>query len=159
MLSLAKMVDFSVPLESPPSNAMQPAQYFSTAAPDPVNQNAIHRLRRLPIPESKIIRKLAACSRQTWLDSYKSIIYSHLSEGVVTHFPLWVPTYWTAILDFKQDVRGYWVRSLDWIAKQNIQNKSVTGGAGEAPPSAPLGRGQWKKIGTSHYQGPLREEH
>ncbi|KAJ7308618.1 hypothetical protein DFH08DRAFT_823905 [Mycena albidolilacea] len=30
---------------------------------------------------------------------------------------------------------------------------------GEAPPSAPLGRGQWKKIGTSRYQGPFWEEH
>ncbi|KAJ7366074.1 hypothetical protein DFH08DRAFT_797077 [Mycena albidolilacea] len=30
---------------------------------------------------------------------------------------------------------------------------------GEAPPSAPLGHGQRKKIGTSRYQGPLREEH
>jgi hypothetical protein len=29
----------------------------------------------------------------------------------------------------------------------------------EAPPSAPLGRGQRKKIGTSRYQGPLWEEH
>ncbi|KAJ7860954.1 hypothetical protein B0H14DRAFT_2576301 [Mycena olivaceomarginata] len=93
ILSLAKMVDFSVPLESPPSSAEQPAQYFSTAASDPVNQNAIHRLRRLPIPESKFIRKPAAGSCQAWLDGYKSVIYSHLGEGVVTHFPLWVLAY------------------------------------------------------------------
>ncbi|KAJ7348484.1 hypothetical protein DFH08DRAFT_808221 [Mycena albidolilacea] len=142
ILSLAKMADFSVPLESPPSSTEQPAH--------------------------------------------------HLGEGVVTHFPLWLLMYWTAILDFKQDVRGYWVRILDWIAKQKKTCKrnparaalveetshiismlpwGENGGLvragdaeksdaeGETPPSAPLGRGQRKKIGTSRYQVPLWEKH
>ncbi|KAJ7812159.1 hypothetical protein B0H14DRAFT_2377718 [Mycena olivaceomarginata] len=147
MLSLAKMVDFSVPLECPPSSAEQHAQYFSTAASDPANQNAIHHLRRLPSPESKIIRKLATCSCQAWLDGYKSVIYSHLGEGVVTHFPLWVLTYWTAILDFKRDIRGYWVRIFDWIvSRRRHPKKSGTGGAGGGdepyPQHAAVGLGE-----------------
>ncbi|KAJ7789162.1 hypothetical protein B0H14DRAFT_3574828 [Mycena olivaceomarginata] len=96
---------------------------LSRIAPDHVDQNAILRLRRLPIPEAKIIRKLAEFSRQGWLDGNRSVMYSHLSEGVVTHFPLWVLTYWTMILDFKRDVRAYWVRSLDWVAKQKKTSK------------------------------------
>ncbi|KAF7371544.1 hypothetical protein MVEN_00009400 [Mycena venus] len=118
MLPLAKMPDFTVPLECTTIGATQPAQYFSRTAPDHVDQNAILRLRRLPIPEAKVIRKLVECSRQGWLDGNQSVMYSHLSESVVTHFPLWVLTYWSLILDFKRDVRAYWVRSLDWVAKK-----------------------------------------
>ncbi|KAJ7789737.1 hypothetical protein B0H14DRAFT_3502624 [Mycena olivaceomarginata] len=128
MLPLAKILDFTVPLDGIPNSATQPAQYFSRIAPDHVDQNAILHLRHLPIPEAKIIRKLAECSGQGWLDGNRSVMYSHLSEGVVTHFPLWVLTYWTMILDFKRDVQAYWVRSLDWVAKQKKTSKKIPHG-------------------------------
>ncbi|KAJ7769944.1 hypothetical protein B0H16DRAFT_1516884 [Mycena metata] len=98
MISIAKMVDFTVPLEAIPNGAIQPAQFFSQVAPDRVDKDTIFRLRRLPIPERKIIRKLATASRQAWL-------------------PLWVLTYWTWIIDFKRDVRDRWLTSSDWVAK------------------------------------------
>ncbi|KAJ6632260.1 hypothetical protein B0H10DRAFT_1770791, partial [Mycena sp. CBHHK59/15] len=118
MISIAKMLEFTVPLEFVPNGAPQPAQYFSKAAPDILDQNIVNRLRRLPIPEAKVIRKLVERSRQAWLDGYQSVIYSHLSGSVVTHFPLWVLTYWNAILDFKREVRAPWVKCSDWVAQQ-----------------------------------------
>ncbi|KAF8197268.1 hypothetical protein K438DRAFT_1760057 [Mycena galopus ATCC 62051] len=48
--------------------AWQPAQYFSTNAPDAFDGNTVSRLRRLPIPELKVIEKLLAYGEQAWLD-------------------------------------------------------------------------------------------
>ncbi|KAJ7326453.1 hypothetical protein DFH08DRAFT_816770 [Mycena albidolilacea] len=44
MLPLAKILDFTVPLDGIPNGTTQPAQYFSRTAPDHVDQNAILRL-------------------------------------------------------------------------------------------------------------------
>ncbi|KAJ6476627.1 hypothetical protein DFH09DRAFT_952195, partial [Mycena vulgaris] len=123
IISLAKMLEFTVPLQSPPNGTPQPVQYFSKSAPDMFDKNTLHRLRRLPIPETKVIRKLVERSRQAWLDGFRSVMYSHLSGGVTTHFPLWVLTYWNLILDFKRDVRGPWVKCSDWLTQQKKVSK------------------------------------
>ncbi|KAJ7114985.1 hypothetical protein C8R44DRAFT_881033 [Mycena epipterygia] len=83
-----------------------------------LNENAVIRLRRLPIPEAKVVHRLVESSRQAWLDGFESITYNHLSDTVVTHFPLWVLTYWKAVVDFRRDVRGPWVKSSDWLGQQ-----------------------------------------
>jgi hypothetical protein len=65
MMSIAKALEFPIPLERTSSDSPQPFQYFSMAAPDIMDKNmTVQRLRRLPIPESKVIRKLAQHSRQ-----------------------------------------------------------------------------------------------
>ncbi|KAJ7468437.1 hypothetical protein B0H11DRAFT_2045881, partial [Mycena galericulata] len=118
MISITNMLDFSLPLQFAPNDAPQPCQYFSTEAPDLLDQDAVSRLHRLPIPEAKVVRKLVERSRQAWLDGYQSILYSHLSGNVVTHYPIWVVTYWDTVLDLKQNVRGPWVKASDWLAQQ-----------------------------------------
>ncbi|KAF8172184.1 hypothetical protein K438DRAFT_1981629 [Mycena galopus ATCC 62051] len=67
-LPVAKMLEFTVPLESPAKGAWQPAQYFSTNAPDTFDGNTVSRLRRLPIPELKVIKKPLAYGEQARLD-------------------------------------------------------------------------------------------
>ncbi|KAJ7150609.1 hypothetical protein C8R46DRAFT_1229543 [Mycena filopes] len=125
MLSIAKMVDFTVPFEAIPNDVAQPLQFFSQAAPDRADKDTILRLRRLPIPQAKIIRKLVAGSRQASLDGSRSLMYSHLSESVVTQFPLWVLTYWAWTIDFKRDIRGRWVMSSDWVAQTKKSFKRI----------------------------------
>ncbi|KAJ7473130.1 hypothetical protein B0H11DRAFT_2037380 [Mycena galericulata] len=100
MISITSMLDFSLPLQFTPNDAPQPCQYFSMEAPDLLDQDAVSRLHRLPIPEAKVVRKLVERSRQAWLDGYQSILYSHL------------------ILDLKQKARGPWVKASDWLAQQ-----------------------------------------
>ncbi|KAJ7467331.1 hypothetical protein B0H11DRAFT_2046827, partial [Mycena galericulata] len=118
MISITSMLDFSLPLQFTLNDAPQPCQYFSMEAPDLLDQDAVSRLHRLPIPEAKVVRKLVERSRQAWLDGYQSILYSHLSGSVVTHYPIWVVTYWDTVLDLKQKARGPWVKASDWLAQQ-----------------------------------------
>ncbi|KAJ7321903.1 hypothetical protein DFH08DRAFT_1030560 [Mycena albidolilacea] len=72
------------------------------------------RARRLPIPDSKTVHKLAAGSRQSWLDGNQSIVYSHLGSNV-THFPLWILSYWVAVVDRKRDMWVPWRKAQEWV--------------------------------------------
>ncbi|KAJ7690921.1 hypothetical protein B0H14DRAFT_3906344 [Mycena olivaceomarginata] len=83
-------------------------------APDVTDKNALLRLWRLPVLEAKIIRKLIESSWQAYLDGYRSLMYSHISSDVTTHFPLWVLTYWNALVDFKRNFHGPWVQAQTW---------------------------------------------
>ncbi|KAJ6615316.1 hypothetical protein B0H10DRAFT_2041596 [Mycena sp. CBHHK59/15] len=67
-LPIAKMLEFTLPLQNATITAPQPAQYFSKAAPDITDEALMLRVRRLPLPDSKTVHKLLACSRQCWLD-------------------------------------------------------------------------------------------
>ncbi|KAJ6630032.1 hypothetical protein B0H10DRAFT_1939273 [Mycena sp. CBHHK59/15] len=125
ILPLAKMLEFPVPLEASPNNASQPAQYFSMTAPDAMDKNSHLRLWHLPIPAAKIVRKLVECSRQAQLDGYQSLMYSHLSTGVTTHYPLWVLTYWNTLVDFKHDVRRPWVKCQERHAPMGLEKIEV----------------------------------
>ncbi|KAJ7792802.1 hypothetical protein B0H14DRAFT_2623513 [Mycena olivaceomarginata] len=95
-LSIPKLLKFPLPLEGMVSGS-QPAQYFSTNTPDIPYEALITRVRRLPIPDS--------------------VIYSHLG-GAVTHFPLWILTYWKAVVDIKRDVWGPWGKCQAWVNSQ-----------------------------------------
>ncbi|KAJ7739404.1 hypothetical protein B0H16DRAFT_1529681 [Mycena metata] len=99
-LSIAKMCQFSLPLQDTSPPPTQPAQFFSTSAPDHISdEDLMVRLRRLPIPDSKTVHKLAACSRQAW-------------------FPLWILTYWVAIIALKRDAWGHWRTCQQWVQRQ-----------------------------------------
>jgi hypothetical protein len=116
-LPIAKMSEFPLPLQNGTVTAPQPAQYFSTAAPDIDDAALMLRIRRLRIPDQKTINKLLACSRQCWLDGMRSVVYSHIG-GVVSHFPLWILTYWAAVGEIKLDAWGPWRKSQEWITRQ-----------------------------------------
>ncbi|KAJ7104876.1 hypothetical protein C8R44DRAFT_746137 [Mycena epipterygia] len=85
MLSIAEMLKFNLPVQFPPSStgAAKP-QYFSMAAPDALNENAVIRLRGLPIPEAKVVHRLVESSRQAslWFSAVASARESGL--GVMT---------------------------------------------------------------------------
>ncbi|KAJ6464631.1 hypothetical protein C8R47DRAFT_1155993 [Mycena vitilis] len=118
-LPIAKMLEFPLPLQSAVVTAPQPAQYFSKAAPDINDPALLRRVRHLPIPDTKTINKLAACARQAWLDGFQSVMYSHL-DGTVTHFGLWIVTFWVAVKDIKRDAWGPFRKSQAWINKQKL---------------------------------------
>ncbi|KAJ6622147.1 hypothetical protein B0H10DRAFT_2431921 [Mycena sp. CBHHK59/15] len=124
MMSIAKALEFPIPLECTSDDSPQPFQYFSMAAPDIMDKNTtVQRLRHLPILEAKVIRKLAQHSRQAWPNGSQSVMYSHLG-GVVAHYPLWLISVWVAFLDFKRDVQGLWVKSSDWLAQQKVSKRN-----------------------------------
>ncbi|KAJ6490067.1 hypothetical protein C8R45DRAFT_929363 [Mycena sanguinolenta] len=112
VIPIAKMLEFQLPLQNGTVTAPQPAQYFSTAAPHINDAAMMLRIRHLPIPDPKTINKRLACSCQCWLDSVRSVIYSHIG-GVVTHFPLWILTYWAAVGEIKRDAWGPWRKSQE----------------------------------------------
>ncbi|KAJ7689640.1 hypothetical protein B0H14DRAFT_2652727 [Mycena olivaceomarginata] len=101
-LPITKLLEFPLPLESMVI-ASQPAQYFSKFFPD--------------ITDKKTVDKLLANSRQCWLDGVQFVVYSHLG-GAVTHFPLWVLTYWSAVHDIKRDAWA-WVNCQKKVGKKN----------------------------------------
>ncbi|KAJ7698754.1 hypothetical protein B0H16DRAFT_1731418 [Mycena metata] len=113
-LTITKMLEFPLPLQNTVVTATQPAQFFSTIIPDISDKDLMLRTWRLPIPDSKTVNKLVACSRQCWLDGSQSVIYSHLG-GDVTHFPLWILLYWVAVLEIKHDIWVPWRKSQDWV--------------------------------------------
>ncbi|KAJ6622225.1 hypothetical protein B0H10DRAFT_2214583 [Mycena sp. CBHHK59/15] len=116
-LPIAQMLEFPLPLQNvAPVTTDQPAQFFSINIPDISGEALMLHVRRLPIPDMKTINKLLASSRQSWLDGTQSVIYSHLG-GSVTHFPLWVLTYWAAVGDIK-DAWGCWRASQAWVNHQ-----------------------------------------
>ncbi|KAJ7864095.1 hypothetical protein B0H14DRAFT_3605367 [Mycena olivaceomarginata] len=99
-LPIAQMLEFGLPLQ-----ILRSQHHF-------LPSEALRlRVRRLPIPDTKTVHKLLATSRQSWSDGTQSIIYSHLG-GDVNHFPLWVLTYWGAVVDIKRDASGPWRNSL-----------------------------------------------
>ncbi|KAJ7787318.1 hypothetical protein B0H14DRAFT_3505715 [Mycena olivaceomarginata] len=128
-LSIAKMLDFPLPLQNNIITATQPTQFFSINRPDITDKDLMIRARRLPIPDSKTVHKLAACSRQSWLDRNQSVVYSHLG-GDVTHFPLWILSYWVAVVDHKRDVWVPWCKAQEWVKNNKkiiTKNSSLPG--------------------------------
>ncbi|KAJ7836107.1 hypothetical protein B0H14DRAFT_2589842 [Mycena olivaceomarginata] len=113
-LSIAKMLDFPLPLQNNMITVTQPAQFFSINRPDITDKDLLIRARRLPIPDSKTVHKLVACSRQSWLDGNQSVVYSHLG-GDVTHFPPWILSYWVVVVDHKRDVWIPWRKAQEWV--------------------------------------------
>ncbi|KAJ7804425.1 hypothetical protein B0H14DRAFT_3774565 [Mycena olivaceomarginata] len=123
-------------------------------APDVADKNVLLRLRRLPVPEAKIVRKLIKSSRQAYLEGYRSLMYSHISSNVTTHFPLslWVHTYWNALVDFKRDARGPWVRAQMWVRKQKTlakRNRETAAVIEEMTLLLSMLPWGWKKMGLS----------
>ncbi|KAJ7812440.1 hypothetical protein B0H14DRAFT_2605758 [Mycena olivaceomarginata] len=127
------MVDFSVPLESPPSSAVSllsisAQQHLTQSTRMPYIVCTVFPFRK---PKSSVSDVEEAFNEINVYDD------CDISLNVVP---------------------GLMVSGENGgLARTGDAEKSDA--EGEAPPSAPLGRGQRKKIGTSRYQGPLWEEH
>ncbi|KAJ7149280.1 hypothetical protein C8R43DRAFT_1128635 [Mycena crocata] len=114
-LSIAKMIQFPLPVQIPTVSSCIVSDFFSKEAPGRVTADILLRLRHLPIPDTKLIRKLQAELRQAWLDGFQSVPYTHIAGTVTTHFPLWLITYWNEVLDIRLNVRQYWMRGQKWV--------------------------------------------
>jgi hypothetical protein len=54
-------------------------------------------MRQLSMPTLTVIKELEQVGRQAWLDGFKSVKYAHLGDGVSTHFPLWLISFWCEV--------------------------------------------------------------
>jgi hypothetical protein len=104
---------------------ISPAGYFSRNVPDAVSEASLARLRRLPVPNTSMVRKLVDLQHQAWLDGYQSVKYIHLSDAVTTHYPLWLVSFWAAVLDLQKNVYMPWSTAREWLNAEIRQNRSV----------------------------------
>jgi hypothetical protein len=123
-ISIHALLDFHLPR---PTTAVRDASdcnmFFSKYAADTVDASMIQRLRHLDMPTATVIRQLFQNKNQMWLDGFTSIKYAHLSGDTVTHFPLWVISFWNDITDIRFQVRKPWTDARDWVKKQMEQKK------------------------------------
>ncbi|KAJ7832671.1 hypothetical protein B0H14DRAFT_3711968 [Mycena olivaceomarginata] len=117
-LSIAKLIEFQLPVQIPTVSSCIVSEFFSKTSPGPITSEGLLRLRHLPIPDTKLVRKLGAEMRQAWLDGFQSVRYVHISGTVVSYFPLWLITFWNEVLDIKLNVRQYWMRGQAWMETQ-----------------------------------------
>jgi len=81
--------------------------------------------RRLPIPPPTVTRKLVEAGRQAWLDGFTSVTYAHIPGEVITHFPLWIVSFWNDTLNIRVKVRKPWIDAKDWVIQQLQQKRSA----------------------------------
>ncbi|KAJ7913609.1 hypothetical protein B0H13DRAFT_1873734 [Mycena leptocephala] len=122
--SIHAVLEFSLPRSTLGVQPLDNAAFFSKYAPDPVDASTILRLRHLDLPPVKVIRQLFHDANQAWLDGFTSIKYEHLSGEAITHFPLWVISFWMAVIDIRLQVRKPWTSARDWLKKQMEHKKN-----------------------------------
>jgi len=79
---------------------------------------SIISLHRLPIPMASVINNLLQAIRQAWLDGQNSVQYSHLSGKTMTHFSLWVVTFWSSVVEIRAKACKPWRDACLWLGKQ-----------------------------------------
>lgn len=153
-LSINAMLDFRIPNSInvlTVSAPLKPAQFFAKADPDPITAQTFTLLGRLEMPSKAMIQMLRENVGQAWLDGFKTTKYTHLHDSVTTNFPLWVISFWMAVMDLRETVKSPWMESKAWLAKQIRQhtNPGLRSLAEEA--SVLLARLPWggKKLGLS----------
>jgi hypothetical protein len=123
-ISLNALLDFTLPRPIVSvERTSDLSVYFSKSAPDIIDASAILRLRRLDMPPTAVIRRLSSDGRQAWLDGFTSVKYGHINGETVTHFPLWVITYWNTVVDIRTKIRKPWNEARDWVRNQMQQKK------------------------------------
>ena len=101
------LCQLSLPTVSQPRHLSNPFlipfPIFLNSEPHEINSASTSLLRSLPIPPRAVLKKIIRQAGQVWLDSYKSIVYSH--TGHDRCFPFWILQYWkhvTEILPARQ---------------------------------------------------------
>ncbi|KAF8145582.1 hypothetical protein K438DRAFT_1428875, partial [Mycena galopus ATCC 62051] len=121
-ISVNALLDFSLPrpvtaLENPD------AVFFTKSSPAPIDESSLLRLRHLDLPPVQVIRRLAVDGKQAWLDGFMSVKYGHIKGETLTHFPLWIITFWNEVIDTRLNVRKPWTHAKDWVKQQLQQRK------------------------------------
>jgi hypothetical protein len=122
-LSVTSFLDFTVPLPATTIENPDVSRFFSKIVPDRMDDSAILRLRRLQMPPVAVIRRLVVAGKQAWLDGFTSVKYAHINGDTLTHFPLWVITFWNTVVDMRLQIRKPWREAMDWVKQQMQQKK------------------------------------
>jgi hypothetical protein len=77
------------------------------------------------MPAPAVIKELTNIGRQAWLDGFKSVKYIHIGDGVSTHFPLWLVSFWSDVYNIRTTARDPWVKAKAWLATELQQKKSL----------------------------------
>ncbi|KAJ6590815.1 hypothetical protein B0H10DRAFT_2197604 [Mycena sp. CBHHK59/15] len=124
-ISIHAVVYFTLPRPtSAVQNASDTSGFFSNQAPDAVNASMIICLHHLDMPPITVIRRLIQDGKQAWLDGYTSVKYGHISGDALTHFPLWLISFWNDVIDIRLHVRKPWNDARDWVKKQMGHKKN-----------------------------------
>jgi hypothetical protein len=75
------------------------------------------------MPPVAVIRRLVVAGKQAWLDGFTSVKYAHINGDTLTHFPLWVITFWNTVVDMRLQIRKPWREAMDWVKHQMQQKK------------------------------------
>jgi hypothetical protein len=124
-ISVQEMLAFNLPNQTVTVNVIDPVNFFSRHAADRISEASLMRLRRLPIPTASVVGKLVEMRKQAWLDGNKSLRYIHLSNTVTSYFPLWLVSFWEAVLDLRKNVCKPWVAANEWLNAEIRQRRSA----------------------------------
>jgi hypothetical protein len=70
--------------------------------------------------------QLEQVGRQAWLDGFKSVKYAHIGDGVLTHFPLWLISFWSEVHNLQATVHDPWIKAKAWLNGEMHQKKSIS---------------------------------
>jgi hypothetical protein len=158
-ISIHVLLDFLLPRPSMVAiNSKDTSRFFSKYSADPMNESAILRLRHLDTPPVTVVRQLVQDRNQAWLDGFTSVKYGHLPGDGVTHFPLWVVTFWSEVIRIRLEIRKPWTATTDWLKQQMTQkkNKDVRKHATDVSRLLAILPWNGKKCGLSE-NGPIHE--
>jgi hypothetical protein len=156
-ISVQDVLAFTLPNQVIAVSNISPAGYFSRNVPDAASEASVARLRRLPVPHTFVVKKLVDLQHQAWLDGFQSVRYVHLSDAVTTHFPLWLVSFWDAVVDLRKNVYAPWSTAREWLNAEIRQNRSVERHelAGDAkvllaalPWDSEVVKDMWRYLGT-----------
>ena len=108
-ISMPEMLNFTLPNQTTTVNNLNPEHFFSHNPANLITETFIVHLWWLPMPTPLVVRKLVEIQHQAWLDGYQSIRYIHLHDTVMTHFPLWLISFWAAIADLRKNSYKLWI--------------------------------------------------
>jgi hypothetical protein len=71
-----------------------------------------------------VVKKLVEIQHQAWLDGYQSVRYTHLNDTVTTHFPLWLISFWAAVVNLRKNNYKPWIAARAWLNAEIQQKRS-----------------------------------
>ncbi|KAJ7586896.1 hypothetical protein C8J56DRAFT_890830 [Mycena floridula] len=98
MLSIHDFCDFKLPALLPTLINQEPADFFLSHTPSPVNAEMIQKLRYLSLPPENLVNAINNISWQKWQKGHASVRYMHLDDTATMYFPLWVITFWVEVI-------------------------------------------------------------
>ncbi|KAJ3998795.1 hypothetical protein F5050DRAFT_1710275 [Lentinula boryana] len=143
-MSMWNMLKFEHPpiTSTHPDSIQNLNDFFSLEPPRSDTTEVIEKLQKLPLPNHLLIQRLNIYSRDCWMNGTLSVRYAHI-PGEEMCFPLWVVSYWHALLTHVTTVRKPWEKNLAWLNehRQNTVNKNLCSEADQT--YAILGKLPW----------------